>query len=54
MSKTNEIREEILEMIRLGIIGPGEKLPSIRSVAKKYAVSITPVNDAYNSLVAQQ
>ncbi|MBR5491446.1 MAG: PLP-dependent aminotransferase family protein [Oscillospiraceae bacterium] len=54
MSKTNEIREEIMEMIRLGIIGPGEKMPSIRSMAKKYGVSITPVNDAYNALVAQQ
>ncbi len=54
ISKTNEIKEEILEMIRLGIIGPGEKMPSIRSMAKKYGVSITPVNDAYNALVAQQ
>ncbi len=54
MSKTNEIRDEILDMIRLGIIGPGEKMPSIRSMAKKYGVSITPVNDAYSTLVAQQ
>ncbi len=54
MSKTNEIKDEILEMIRLGMIGPGEKMPSIRSMAKKYGVSITPVSDAYNALVAQQ
>ena len=54
MSKTDEIRNEIIEMIRLGIISPGEKLPSIRKTAKKYEVSITPVSDAYNSLVAQQ
>jgi len=54
MNKTDEIRNEIIEMIRLGIIGPGEKLPSIRKTAKKYDVSITPVSDAYNSLVAQQ
>ena len=26
MSKTDEIRNEIIEMIRLGIIGPGEKI----------------------------
>ena len=54
MSKTDEIRNEIIEMIRLGIIGPGEKLPSIRKTAKKYDVSITPVSDAYNALVSQQ
>jgi len=54
LSKTTEIREEIVEMIRLGIIGPGEKMPSIRSMAKKYGVSITPVSDAYNALVEQQ
>ena len=54
MSKTDEIRNEIIEMIRLGIIGPGEKLPSIRKTAKKFDVSITPVSDAYNALVAQQ
>ncbi len=54
MSKTDEIRNEIIEMIRLGIIGPGEKLPSIRKTANKYDVSITPVSDAYNALLAQQ
>ena len=54
MSKTDEIRNEIIEMIRLGIIGPGEKLPSIRKTAIKHDVSITPVSDAYNTLVAQQ
>ena len=54
MSKTNQIKDEIVEMIRLGIIGPGEKMPSIRSMAKKYGVSITPVTDAYNSLVSLQ
>jgi len=53
VSKVNRIKEEIVEMIRLGIIGPGEKLPSIRSMAKKHGVSITPINDAYNSLVSQ-
>ena len=35
VSKVNRIKEEIVEMIRLGILGPGEKLPSIRSMAKK-------------------
>ena len=54
MSKTKLIKEEILDMIRLGIIGPGDKVPSIRSMAKKHGVSITPVNDAYNALVAMQ
>lgn len=52
MSKTTNIKQDIIDMIRLGVISPGEKMPSIRSLAKKYGVSITPVNDAYNALIA--
>ncbi|MBR5260904.1 MAG: PLP-dependent aminotransferase family protein, partial [Oscillospiraceae bacterium] len=54
MSKTTNIKQDIIDMIRLGVISPGEKMPSIRSLAKKYGVSITPVNDAYNALIAMQ
>ncbi len=53
MKKTNLIEEDILTLILTGAMEPGEKLPSIRSQAKRYNVSLSPVTDAYTSLVAK-
>lgn len=54
MKKKDFIEQEILAMILTGVIGPGEKLPSIRKVSKKYNISSSPVVDAYNHLIEQQ
>ncbi len=52
MSKKDLIANEILQMIKQGAVGPGDKLPSIRTLAQQYKVSITPVTDAYDDLVS--
>ena len=50
--KKYRIKEDILNLIYCGTYAPGEKLPSIRSVAESYGCSITPVVEAYNDLAA--
>ncbi len=50
--KKYTIKEDILNLIYCGTYAPGEKLPSIRSVADSYGCSITPVVEAYNDLAA--
>ena len=52
MSKKKEIENQIISMIRQGVLVPGEKLPSIRRMAQDYHMSMTPVTDAYSELVA--
>lgn len=52
MSKKQEIENQIISMIRQGVLAPGERLPSIRRMAQEYNVSMTPVTDAYSELVA--
>jgi len=52
MSKKAEIESRIIDMIRQGVLMPGEKLPSIRRMAKEYHISMTPVTDAYCDLAA--
>lgn len=53
MGKRETIEELILSMIRQGTLAPGEKLPSIRSIAAQCHVSMTPVTEAYENLVAR-
>ena len=54
MSKKKEIENQIISMIRQGVLAPGEKLPSIRRMAQEYNVSMTPVTDAYSELAAMR
>jgi len=54
MSIKEDIAHNIVEMIQRGSLLPGDKMPSIRSLAKQYGVSMTPVIDAYNDLVSRQ
>ncbi len=54
MSIKKDIENEILEMLHRGTLLPGDKLPSIRVMAKNFKVSMTPVIDAYNELMAKQ
>ena len=54
MSVKAKIEREIRDMIRRGVYMPGEKLPSIRVMAKNFNVSTSPVIDAYNELVMSQ
>lgn len=53
MAIKKDIENEVIEMLRRGTILPGDKLPSIRTMAKNFKVSITPVIDAYNELIAK-
>ncbi|MCR5388229.1 MAG: PLP-dependent aminotransferase family protein [Lachnospiraceae bacterium] len=53
MSIKDEIENEIIDMIRKGALASGEKIPSIRKMSETHACSITPVTDAYASLVSK-
>jgi DNA-binding FadR family transcriptional regulator len=45
-----ETVERLLQTIRLGVIGPGESLPSERDLAARLAVGRDTVRDAIRSL----
>jgi len=47
----NQIAQQIWEKIQSGIINPGEALPSVRTLARTYHISIPAVNRAYANLV---
>ncbi len=54
VNKETMIRNAILSMIRRGVVSPGDKLPSIRTLSRQYKTSVTPVINAYSSLVAER
>ncbi len=53
MKKQDLIEQDIIRMITQCILGPGDKLPSIRKLARQYNVSISPVKSAYNALISR-
>ena len=53
MKKQEEIEAAILNLIKHGAVAPGERLPSIRKLATRYRMSITPVTEAFRHLEAQ-
>ena len=59
ISKNSEVtvREQIVTQIRLGIVSddlePGEKLPSIRELARRFGLHPNTVSAAYNDLAEQ-
>lgn len=53
MKKQELIEQDIIRMITQCIFSPGDRLPSIRELSKRYGVSISPVKNAYNRLMAR-
>jgi GntR family transcriptional regulator len=45
-----QLRDQILQAIRSGVIGPGERLPTMRQVAVALKVDINTVRHAYDEL----
>lgn len=52
VKKREAIEQALLNMINCGAFAPGDKLPSIRDIARNFHCSITPVTEAYNNLCA--
>ncbi|WP_245435660.1 PLP-dependent aminotransferase family protein [Microvirga calopogonii] len=50
---TRRICEAIKDQIRLGVYGPGARLPSTRALAAEWGVSRTTVTAAYGQLIAE-
>ncbi len=48
-----QITRQIKEQILSGVLGEGEALPSIRSLAKDLRISVITTQRAYNELVAE-
>lgn len=53
-NKQKQIEQEITFLIKQCVYNPGDKLPSIRTLARQHNTSSSPVTAAYNSLVAQR
>ncbi|WP_163029769.1 GntR family transcriptional regulator, partial [Pseudomonas viridiflava] len=47
MKRYEKFAADIAEMIRSGILPPGEKVPSVRVASRTYSVSPTTVVKAY-------
>jgi GntR family transcriptional regulator len=45
-----QLRDQILQAIRSGVIGPGERLPTMREVAVALKVDLNTVRHAYDEL----
>jgi GntR family transcriptional regulator len=45
-----QLRDQILQAIRSGLIGPGERLPTMRQVAVALKVDLNTVRHAYDEL----
>ena len=47
MKRYEKFADEIAELIRSGVLGPGEKVPSVRHASRTYGVSPSTVFQAY-------
>ncbi|WP_339848099.1 winged helix-turn-helix domain-containing protein, partial [uncultured Halopseudomonas sp.] len=47
MKRYEKFADEIAELIRTGVIAPGEKVPSVRHASRTYGVSPSTVFQAY-------
>ncbi|MDM8347918.1 GntR family transcriptional regulator MpaR [Pseudomonas sp. sp1636] len=47
MKRYEKFADEIAELIRSGVVGPGEKVPSVRHASRTYGVSPSTVFQAY-------
>jgi DNA-binding transcriptional MocR family regulator len=50
MNKQDQIIYAISCLIKRGVVRPGEKVPSIREMAARYNMSVTPVGEAFRQL----
>ncbi|WP_374287581.1 GntR family transcriptional regulator MpaR [Pseudomonas fluvialis] len=53
MKRYEKFADEIAELIRTGVLGPGEKVPSVRHASRTYGVSPSTVFQAYYLLEAR-
>ncbi|MBN2083174.1 PLP-dependent aminotransferase family protein [bacterium] len=49
----DQIRRQVIKLVRDGLLAPGEKLPSVRELAKQLDVSRKTVHTAYENLSAE-
>ncbi|MDO9322442.1 MAG: winged helix-turn-helix domain-containing protein, partial [Pseudomonas sp.] len=47
MKRYEQFAEQIAELIRSGVLAPGEKAPSVRQASRTYGVSPSTVFQAY-------
>jgi DNA-binding GntR family transcriptional regulator len=47
MKRYEKFADEIAELIRSGVLAPGEKVPSVRHASRTYGVSPSTVFQAY-------
>src|SRR5688572_28832320 len=47
MKRYEKLADEIAELIRTGILAPGQRVPSVRSASTSHGVSLSTVNEAY-------
>ena len=47
MKRYEKFAEEVAELIRTGVLAPGEKVPSVRHASRTYGVSLSTVFQAY-------
>jgi GntR family transcriptional regulator len=45
-----QLRDQILQAVRSGVVGPGERLPTMRQVAVALKVDLNTVRHAYDEL----
>jgi GntR family transcriptional regulator len=45
-----QLRDHILQVIRSGVVGPGERLPTMRQVAVALKIDLNTVRHAYDEL----
>ena len=51
MTRYQHLASLLAERIEQGLYRPGEKLPSVRSLSQEHGVSISTVQQAYQTLV---
>ncbi|WP_148721341.1 GntR family transcriptional regulator, partial [Klebsiella michiganensis] len=54
MTRYQHLASLLAERIEQGLYRPGEKLPSVRSLSQEHGVSISTVQQAYQTLEQQQ
>ncbi|MFP9015120.1 GntR family transcriptional regulator, partial [Pseudomonas aeruginosa] len=47
MKRYEKFADEIAELIRTGVLAPGQKVPSVRHASRTYGVSASTVFQAY-------
>ncbi|MDQ4039785.1 MAG: winged helix-turn-helix domain-containing protein, partial [Actinomycetota bacterium] len=52
-SLTSQVADQVRELVRTGVLRPGDRLPSIRALAADLPVARAGVEQAYDQLIAE-